>query len=194
MKPPTTEKNKKKEASHLKEWVIFLSLLGLYIAFQSYRGSQRPTLTAYGIQDWQTVCEGRGRIYRLKSRNLSTVRGSYSEKTVTKRDLQFLDEEGKILYFTSWFDSNSLDKDGVWRFQYRGGERLADRMFQKTEKYPFLQKMLSKLFQADWKKYKDKNITKALYGDEQVFEIAKDFSTLSLTLKGDRTWQLPCKQ
>ena len=183
----------KKKHSYLKEWLVFLFLLGLYIAFQTYRGAKSPALTAYGIKDWQTVCEGKGRIYRLKSQNLSQVRGSYSEKTVTKRDLQFLDEEGKILYETAFFDPKSLDKDEVWRFQYRGGEKLADRMFRKTEKYPFFQKILSKLFQADWKRYKDKDIGKALYGDEKTFEIAKNLTAISLTLQSGKTLSLTCK-
>ncbi len=187
------KKADEKGSGHLKEWLIFLSLCGVGIAFFGYRGSQKPVLTAYGIKDWQTVCEREGRIYRLKSQNTTVSRGTYTKKSRYNRNLQFLDEEGKILYLTARFDSNSLDKDGVWRFQYWQGERLADRMFRKTKNTPFLQKILSKIFQADWKKYKDKNPGKALYGDEETFEIARDFKQLSVIRKDKESLDIPCQ-
>ena len=190
------QKTLRKKKPGKQELVVFLIACALVALLLSYRGREFPVLTAYGIKDWATVCEGKGRFYRLRSQNLtdtvSSHRTSISRPSITSRDLQFLDEEGKILYFTNYFYKNSLDKDFVWRFKYTSASP-AQRFFDWAEQHKTLYKIMSAVFQADYKKHKDKNQTTALKGDEIMFEIADSLDKLSVTLKGGGRVQLPCK-
>ena len=178
-------------------WVIFILVCILGLVLWINHESKYPALIAFGKNPFSLICEGEGRTYQLKSHNGFVSRGTWTEKSLTSRELQFLDKDGNILYFTRRFDSSSLDKDGVWRFRYNkpGGisDRLDHLMFKKTEKYPLLHNLMTKMFQADWRNYKDKNIKKALYGDEEVFEISKHFNSLTILRKDDRL-TVPCRR
>ena len=199
MRRKTTERKnhlkKEKSASKQSLAIVLIASAALVLLF-FYRGRNLPLLTAYGLKEWATVCEGEGRLYRLYSKNLSNTvtnqRTSLTLPSITNRDLQFLDEEGKILYFTNYFYKNSLDKDFVWRFKNTGAN-LAVRLFDKAKPSPSLYKILSVLFPADYKKYKDRKANKALKGDEVIFEISADFDQLSLILKGGERIQIPCQ-
>ena len=184
----------KKELTHLQEWLIFLSLCGLAIVFFSFQKGQSPALSQYGMKDWQTVCEGEGRIYRLKSQNTYVSYGDHMAKSLNSRDLFFLDEKDQILYHTSFFDSSALDTDGVWRFKNKQKENPINRLlFDKTEKYPFLHKTMQVLFRGNWKRYKNRKPKQALYGDEEMFEIAKNFQSLLIKRKEKEPLNIPCQ-
>ena len=197
----SAQKNEEQEDKEKKEekypWLIFVLVCILGIAFWIYNENKYPALIAFGKNPFSLICEGEGRTYQLRSQNGFVSRGTWTEKSLTTRELHFLDKEGKILYSTGFFDSSSLDKDGVWRFRYNKPGGLRDRLdhlvFKKTEKYPLLHKLMTKMFQADWRKYKDKSIEKALYGDEEVFEISKHFNSLTILRKNDRL-TVPCQR
>ncbi|MFK0571113.1 hypothetical protein [Endozoicomonas sp.] len=83
---------------------------------------------------------------------------------ITSRTLGFMNDRHEVVYQTSHFDGNSLDTDGVWRFHYN---EFDPRMFTK----------------------KDQSI---LWGDEQSFEIAEDFSSMSVIRESGTPLQLEC--
>ena len=190
----TGQKEEREKNSFKAGLAVFLIACAL-LAFLFWRQSKDlSALTAYGIKGWATVCEGEGRLYRLRSENIEGGSAIYGTggKSLTNRNLQFLDEEGRILHFTNYFYKNSLDKDFVWRFKNTSGG-LAAAMFEKAEGNKILYKILAGVFQSDYKKYKDKNPNKALKGDEIVFEIAGSLDRLSITLKGGKQASLLCR-
>ena len=160
-------------------------LAGLFFWDQS----SHPSLIDYGIKNWATVCSGEGRIYRLKSEN------RYSQQTfslsVKKRDLQFLDAEGKIRYFTNWFDYSSIDEASVWRFK-RTGRGVAGWIYSK--KGSLWSKADALLFPKDSERQKHWDESKVLYGDESFFDLSLQLDELSIVREGNLpSLVLPCE-
>ena len=193
---------KKKNTEKGNIYITFILLIFVLVwAFHWYQERKFPTLMAYGIKDWKTICEDESRVYRLRSQNLlsGTRRLTFQKKSFTSRNLQFLDKEGKIRYFTNDFDHRSLDQDAVWRFKHSKNKFLLATYFQtsvlKNEKdqNKILRKILDFVFSADFEKFKHKNPDKVLKGDEKIFEITKNLDKITVVLENMEILQLPCK-
>ena len=169
-RPKSREKAKQKEEekkalrADLYSLPLFLLLLAGYFVLSAYQQDKYPKLFSFGIQKWFVLCEGNGRIYRMKSNNPVN---SNSDRVITGRDLSFLDESGKTLYYTKRFDKTSLDSDGVWRFFY---------------------------VERDVRLFGEKNREAVLQGDESKFEIAEDFSSLVIVSKDGGEITLSCRR
>ena len=166
--------------------VCCLALLGVLFFWDR---SSHPALIDYGIKNWATVCSGEGRIYRLRSEN------RHSQQTfslsVKKRNLQFLDAEGKIRYFTNWFDYGSIDEASVWRFK-RTGRGVAAWIYSK--KAGLWAKADALLFPKDSERQKHWDEDRVLYGDESFFDISLQLDKLSIVREGNLPiLVLPCE-
>lgn len=128
-----------------------------------YEQDNYPKLVRFGLQKWAVQCESEKLVYRLISYN---PLGSNSTKSITRRSLSFLDEKEKRRYSIHRFDKNSLDQDSVWRFIYHEG---LIKSFSKEDE------------------------SKVLKGNEQVFEIAEDFHSLTITTKDEQKLKLSCQ-
>ncbi len=150
-----------------KEYLISaIAVIGGIIALimmTIYEQDNYPKLFRFGIQKWAVRCESEGWVYHLISYN---PLGHDSTKNITSRSLSFLDEKEKRRYSIHRFDKNSLDRDSVWRFIYHEG---LIRSFSKEDE------------------------SKVLKGNEQVFEIAEDFHSLTITTKNNQKLKLPCE-
>jgi len=119
------------------------------------------TLTARGYE-WQTVCQGEGRVYRLRSTDWHWLRRSGAEHS---RALHFLGADEKTRYYTDRYVWRSRKRDGVWRFRYNPEDR---RFFGVKDQ------------------------AAVLYGDEQTFEIAVSLERMFLVRKAAPPLTLPC--
>ena len=133
------------------------------ILIEVYDSETYPKLSRFGLQDWTVQCQGQGRTYHLRSFN---PLGPNSTKHITDRSLSFLDKNNKRSYILHKFDKRSLDKDSVWRFHYSEGLIKAHSEEEKA---------------------------KVLKGDEQIFEIAENFQSLTVITKEDKKLTLSCQ-
>jgi len=144
--------------------LVAVALLAIY-GWQQYRTS--PFLDVLRGEEWKTICQGEGRVYRLHSTSGRRKRqdGSRTAKD-HNRGLRFLGADGEVLYRTGRYELRSLEQDGVWRFQYSPEDtRLAGRKDQAA----------------------------VLHGDELTFEIAGDLLRLAVIRKEAPPLRLPCE-
>jgi len=119
-------------------------------------------LSAKLTEEWETVCRGEGRVYRLRSTDwgVTQKRGSNFN-----RALHFLGADGKTRYYTDRYVWRSRKRDGVWRFRYNPED---NRLFGVKDQ------------------------AAVLYGDEQTFEIAVSLERMFLVRKAAPPLTLPC--
>ncbi|MDD9864355.1 MAG: hypothetical protein OXU54_07265 [Gammaproteobacteria bacterium] len=112
--------------------------------------------------EWETVCQGEGRVYRLRSTDRGWLKGSGNGY---RRELYFLGADGKTRHYTNRYVWRSRQQDGVWRFRYNPEEEI----FFGIE-----------------------DPAAVLYGDEQTLEIAVSLERMFLVRKAAPPLNLPC--
>ena len=119
-------------------------------------------LSAKLAEEWETVCQGEGRVYRLRSTDWSLTKKSGQN---FNRALHFLGADGKTRYYTELYVWRSRIRDGVWRFRYNPEDK---RLFGVKDQ------------------------AAVLYGDERTFEIAVSLERMFLVRKAAPPLNLPC--
>jgi len=112
--------------------------------------------------EWEAVCRGEERVYRLRSTDWHWLRRSGADH---RRALHFLGADGKTRYYTELYVWRSRKRDGVWRFRYNPEDK---RFFGVKDQ------------------------AAVLYGDERMFEIAVSLERMFLVRKAAPPLNLPC--
>ena len=153
--------DRKNKLSAIFSFVVVVVCVALYIGLEIYESEKYPKLSQFGLNEWSVTCKNENRSYYL----LSDI--NWNEADLSNRYLKFLNKNQEELYYTSWFEKKSLDKDGVWRFTYNPKDI---RLFAK------------------------KNQSQVLKGDEKLFEIAEDFKSMVVITAGGEKLTLSCQK
>ena len=157
-KKPSNKKNKRSAAF---SFAVVVICIALYIGLEVYESDKYPKLSQFGLNKWSAACKNENRSYYL----LSDI--NWNEAGLSNRYLKFLNEKQEELYYTSWFEKKSLDKDGVWRFTYNP---------------------------KDIRMFAEKDQSQVLKGDEKIFEIAEDFKSMAVITATGEKLTLSCRR
>lgn len=134
--------------------VLAVIAIGVTVAVSVHDRKHHPRLAAFGEREWHTTCEGARRPYRLHAYN---YRNSQGNRSIHRRALTLEDAAGTKRHQTRAFDSEALDRDGVWRWS---------------------------LGSPDPRLFAPKNPAAVLDGDEVRLDVAADLRALTVWRRG----------
>ena len=153
--------NRKDKLEVVFSITVVIICIAIYIGLEVYESDKYPKLSQFGLNKWSVTCKNENRSYYL----LSDI--NWNQAELSSRYLKFLNEKQEELYYTSWFEKKSLDKDGVWRFTYNP---------------------------KDIRMFVEKDQSQVLKGDEKIFEIAEDFNSMTVITTTKEKLILSCQR